>query len=96
MATNNQANSPTECECKDFADQVKQDIDNLKEYVLMEIEENPLLGRKIAELIFMSLDEHISRPIEEMIRLCRTDGIGSVLECDSDMGCEANTHHNLI
>ena len=60
----------------------------------MEMDENPLLVNKIAEIVRMGIDEAVLRPIEEIVRHSKDHGVDAVLT-DSEMGCEANAHHSL-
>ena len=69
MAAKNQSISRGECECKTIANQVKQDIDNLKAWVVMEMEARPLLIRKIAEIVGMRIEDLICKPIQDVVKL---------------------------
>lgn len=94
MAAKNQSISRGECECKTIANQVKQDIDNLKAWVLMEMEARPLLIRKIAEIVGMRIEDLICKPIQDVVKLCNDHGYNTILP-PNELGCNAVAHHCL-
>ena len=83
-----------DCECRHFGDQVKKEIDELKTYVIMEMETKPKLVRKILEIISFKLDEEIVKAIGQLSKDCDDHGYANVLTPD-EMGCEADFHHCL-
>ena len=94
MAANRQSNPRGECECKRIANQVKRDIDNLKDWVVMEMEARPLLIRKIAEIVGIKIEDLICGPIQDIAKLCNDHGYNTILPPD-EIGCTAASHDCL-
>ena len=80
------------CSCKTFADNVKGDIEELREFCMLAIERRPELCQKVADTVFHKIAEEIMRPLEQLGEECDKDGYVNVLS-DSDIGCEAANHH---
>ena len=79
------------CSCKEYADEIKRDIKELKEFLLHILETRPELGKKLVEIVFFKVDEEIVRPIEELTRDCDDLGYQDALP-DEEIGCEAPNH----
>lgn len=94
MTTNNVSNPHEECECKKIADQVKQDIENWKAWIVMEMEARPLLVRKIAEIVSVRVENLICGPIQDIATLCNNHGYDAILP-PNERGCKATAHHCL-
>ena len=91
MATNEEVDPFEGCICRETADSVKSDIEELKEFCFMAIERRPELCRKISETIFHKIGEEIIRPLEMLGEECDQDRYKSTL-LESEIGCEASNH----
>lgn len=92
MASNDDGGPFHGCICRQHCEEMKKDIDELKLYLVMAIEQRPELVKKISELVFFKIDKEIIQPLEQIGRDCDEQGYQSVLQ-ENEIGCEAHNHH---
>ena len=82
------------CVCKTVSNELKKNIDEMKCYIIMEMEHKPKLVRKIAETMNNTIQNEIFKAMQMLSKECDEIGYDNIVST-THIGCTAANHHCL-
>ena len=82
------------CVCKTYNNELKQNMDEIKSYIIMEMEHKPKLVRRISEIVSNTVQNEIFKAIQILGKEIEEIGYEKIVP-SSKIGCIADDHHCL-
>ena len=82
------------CVCKTYNNELKQNMDEIKSYIIMEMEHKPKLVRRISEIVSNTVQNEIFKAIQILNKEIEEIGYEKIVP-SSELGCTADDHHCL-